>query len=170
MREFFKVTQNTIGLGITYKILYSDRGRRVSSVVWNKRMIYRHAQVVLGMINEAQPSLLVNEIPENTQHPHQPWAADTLRLLFISIHLIHRVLEKHPSLWQAVSEEDKWILLELNSWKDCREMEMKRTHASKLMGRQRFVVKPCEAFFSLAASCIVQGNEPAGHTKHWLQM
>lgn len=54
--------------------------------------------MVFGMISEAQASLLVNEMPENTWHPHQPWAADTLRLLSISIHLIHRVLEKHLSL------------------------------------------------------------------------
>lgn len=54
--------------------------------------------MVFGMINETQPSLLVNEMPESTQHPQQPWAADALRLLFISIHLIHRLLEKHPPL------------------------------------------------------------------------
>lgn len=53
---------------------------------------------------------------------------------------------------------------------DGRGMEMKRTHTSKHMGRQRFVVKPRKTYFSPAPSCIVQGNEPAGHTKHWLQM
>lgn len=69
-------------------------------------MIYRHAQVVFGMSNEAQPSFLVTKRPESTWHPHQPHAADAQRLPVISIHLIQGPLEKHHPK-QAVAEEDK---------------------------------------------------------------